>query len=317
MPSITQLEYLLAVEEERHFGRAAEKCHVSQPSLSTQIQKLEDELELVIFDRSKKPIMVTSEGEQIINQAREVLKEHKKLFTMAAGTSFELKGDLHLAVIPTLSPYVIPLFLEKFSKLYPQVKLKINEYQTEDIIKFLKMDSIDAAILVTPLKDEQIIEKHLFFEPFYAFLSDNHPLRNKKNLGMEDLKGEDLWLLEEGHCFREQMLQVCSWGRKNKVLQNVEFASGSLETLTNLVRTGSGYTLLPELAVKGLNNKERELNLKKFKTPIPTREVSIVYSRSFLKERIIEALEKTILENIPKEIKSLKSKNINVVEFGS
>lgn len=315
MPSITQLEYLLAVEEERHFGRAAEKCHVSQPSLSTQIQKLEDELELVIFDRSKKPIMVTAEGEQIIEQARMVLKEHKKLFTMAARTSSELKGELKLAVIPTLSPYLIPLFLESFSKKYPLVNLSISENQTEDIIKMLKLDMIDAALLVTPLKDEQIIERHLFFEPFYAFLSDSHPLKNKKSLGLEELKGEDLWLLEEGHCFREQMLQVCSWGRNNKVLENVEFSSGSLETLVNLVRRGSGYTLLPELALGTLENKEKEINLKKFNEPTPTREVSIVYSRSFLKERIIEALEETILESIPKEIKSLKSSSINVVSF--
>lgn len=315
MPSITQLEYLLAVEEERHFERAAEKCHVSQPSLSTQIQKLEEELELIIFDRSRKPIMVTTEGEQVIEQARAVLKEHKKLYSVAAGSSTELKGDLNLAVIPTLSPYLIPQFIGTFSKTFPLVNLKISEYQTEEIIKLLKLDMIDAALLVTPLKEEQIIERHLFYEPFYAYLSQDHPLTKKKVLSMNDLMGEDLWLLEEGHCFRDQMLKICTWGKKNRVLENVEFASGSLETVKNLVKKSRGYTLLPELAVTSLSEEEKRLNLRKFKSPPPTREVSLVHSRSFLKERILDALESVIIKTIPKNLKSLKAQNVTIVEI--
>ncbi|MCF8058947.1 MAG: LysR family transcriptional regulator [Bacteriovoracaceae bacterium] len=315
MPTITQLEYLLAVSEEKHFGRAAEKCHVSQPSLSIQIQKLEEELGLIILDRSKKPIIVTEEGQVIIDQARKTLREHKKLFTLAQGSSLETRGDFHLAVIPTLSPYLIPLFLGEFSKEFPKVNLKINEYQTDDIIKMLKDDVIDAALLVTPLNDDTIIERHLFYEPFYAYLSEGHELLKKGELTHEDLLGQDLWLLEEGHCFRDQMLKICSLGRQNKVMENVEFASGNLETLKNLVKKSCGFTILPELAVLGLGKGEREKHLRNFKAPVPTREVSIVHSRSFLKERIIKHLEETIIKALPKDIRSLKRGDINLVNI--
>ncbi len=317
MPTITQLEYLIAVAEEKHFGRAAQRSHVSQPSLSIQIQKLEEELELIIFDRSKKPIMVTEEGLLIIEQARLTLKEHKKLYTLAQGSSFEARGDFHLAVIPTLSPYLIPLFLGEFSRHFPKVSLKINEYQTEDIIKLLRDDVIDAALLVTPLNDESLIERHLFYEPFYAYLSEGHELLEKSQLVHEDLLGQDLWLLEEGHCFRDQMLKICSLARQNKVMENVEFASGNLETLKNLVKKSCGFTILPELAVQELGKLERDKHLRSFKAPVPTREVSLVHSRSFLKERIIESLEEMILKSLPKEIRSLKRDDLNIVPINT
>ena len=314
MPTITQLEYIIAVEEEKHFGRAAQRCHVSQPSLSTQIQKVEEELDLVIFDRSRKPVMVTEEGRSIVEQAKATLREHRKIFSLAQGSSVEPKGDFHLAIIPTLSPYLIPLFLQGFSEKFPDVSLKISELQTETIVKELKEDRLDAAILVTPLKDEHIIERHLFYEPFYAYISDKHHLLEKRELTHEDLLDQDLWLLEEGHCFRDQMLKVCSL-KQNRVLNNVEFASGSLETLRKLVKTSCGYTLLPELAVEDLGKREREKHLRPFKNPVPTREVSLVHSRSFLKERIITALESEIMADLPEKIRSLKRGDINVVEL--
>lgn len=315
MPTITQLQYLIAVDEEKHFGRAAEKCAVSQPSLSTQIQKVEEELDLVIFDRSQKPIMVTEEGRAIIDQARATLKEHKKLFALAQGSSIEPKGDFHLGIIPTLAPYIVPLFLGKFSKDFPDVRLKISELQTDDILKQLKNDDVDAGLLVTPLNDESLIERHLFYEPFYAYISEGHNLLDKDKLSQEDLLDEDLWLLEEGHCFREQMLKICSLRHSNRVLPNVEFASGSLETLRKLVKRSKGYTLLPELAVDDLGKKEAEKHLRSFNSPVPTREVSLIHSRSFLKERIISALEDVIVEELPKNLKSLKRGDINVVDI--
>lgn len=182
MPTITQLEYLLAVDNEKHFGRAAMDCHVSQPSLSTQIQKLEEELNVIIFDRSKKPIIATEVGLAIIEQARVVIHEHKKIHAIANQGSKEPRGKFDLAVIPTLAPYLIPLFVGEFSKNNPKVNLKINEYKTEDIVKLLINDEIDAGLLVTPLEDERIIERHLFYEPFHIYVSEDHYLSKKKIL---------------------------------------------------------------------------------------------------------------------------------------
>ncbi|MCB0364659.1 MAG: hydrogen peroxide-inducible genes activator [Bdellovibrionaceae bacterium] len=315
MPTITQLEYLLAVDKERHFGKAARECNVSQPSLSTQIHKLEEELETVIFDRSKKPIIATETGKEIIDQAKLVLKEHRKLGSIASLGQREPKGEFHLAVIPTLAPYLIPLFIGEFSEENPKVKLKVNEHKTDDIIKLLVNDEIDAALLVTPLGDDRLIERHLYFEPFYAYISEGHRLAKKKQISESDLDEEDLWLLEEGHCFRDQVLRVCSLDKKNRVLPNVEFESGNLETLKNLIKKNSGYTLLPQMAVDDLPKDEAGLHVRRFVKPVPTREVSLVYSRTFLKEAIIDAMEKMILKNLPRNIRSLKKQDVEIIDI--
>lgn len=315
MTTITQLEYILAVDREQHFGKAARTCFVSQPSLSAQIQKLEDELEVKIFDRTQKPILTTEAGKEIIEQARVVVHEHKKLQTIADNIALEPKGDFELAVIPTVASYVIPLFIGHFGEAYPRVKLGINEHKTEDIIRLLNNDEIDAGLLVTPLENEQLIERHLFYEPFYCYLNKNHPLSKKKTISGTDLDSNDLWLLSEGHCFREQVLKVCSKNTEHRVLPNIRFESGNLDTLINLVNANSGYTLLPQLAVDQLSEAEVRTHIKKFKRPIPTREVSLVYTRRFLKESIINALESSIIANLPQKIKSLKKQNIDVVDI--
>lgn len=315
MATITQLQYLLAVDKEKHFGKAALECHVSQPSLSIQLQKLEEELDIIIFDRSKKPIIATEAGKIIIEQAKVILKEFNKLDHIANLEGHEPRGDFNLAVIPTLAPYLIPLFLGEFAKKYPKVNLKINEYKTEDIIKMLVNDEIDGGLLVTPLEDERIIERHLFYEPFYAYISEKHPLAKNKTIKEVDLLSSDLWLLEEGHCFRDQVLKVCSLDKKHKVIENVEFASGNLETLKNLVKKNSGYTLLPELAVNELSQEEMKKYIRKFKAPVPTREVSLVHSRSFLKESIINAMEEEIINSLPKNIRSLKKGSFDIVDL--
>lgn len=315
MATITQLEYLKAVNSLGHFGRAAQECNVSQPTLSIQIQKLEEELDVIIFDRSKKPIIATEVGKDILSQVNLILKEHKKLYHLANLGSTEPKGDFHLAVIPTLAPSLIPLFVVEFSKKYPQVRLKINEYKTEDIIRMLVDDEIDAGLLVTPLEDSRLLERHLFFEPFYAYVSKQHGLNKKKQISESDLEVDGLWLLEEGHCFRNQVLKVCSQEKKNSVLNNVEFSSGNLETLKNLVKNNCGYTLLPELAVASLSTEEKTAYIRKFKKPAPTREVSLVYSRSFLKANIINSLEEVIIKSLPKKIKSLKRRDVEVIDI--
>ena len=315
MISITQIEYLLAVHETKHFGKAAKKCAVSQPSLSTQIQKLEEELDVVVFDRSKKPILTTDLGLKIIEQCESVLREHRRINDIAFSDASIPQGDFKLAVIPTLAPYIIPQFLHKFSLQYPKVNLKISESITEQIIEDLENDKIDAGCLVTPLGDSSLIERHLFYEPFYVFASEQSSLSTKKTVKESQLEGGELWLLEEGHCFRDQVLRVCSLNKRDKVLPNVEFTSGNLETLKNLVLKGKGFTFLPELAIEQLSDQQKKTNLKKFTKPIPTREVSLVHSRSFLKEGIISALEDTIIKTLPKKIRSLKRGDFKIIDL--
>lgn len=315
MSTLTQLEYLVAVDQERHFGKAAQMCFVSQPSLSAQIQKLEDELDVIIFDRSKKPILVTETGKEIIEQAKTILREHKKLKALADTRALEPKGDFELAVIPTLASYVIPLFIGDFGKSFPKVDLGVHEHKTDDIIRLLNNDELDAGLLVTPLKDDSLIERHLYYEPFYCYLNKNHPLREKKQIEERDLDCGDLWLLSEGHCFRNQMLKICSVAQDQCFLPNVRFESGSLDTLIKLVNTNQGFTLLPQMAVDELSEDDVKTHIRPFHAPVPTREVSLVYNRSFLKETVIDALEKSIIENLPDHIRSLKRRQVQVVDI--
>jgi LysR family hydrogen peroxide-inducible transcriptional activator len=304
--SITQLEYVLAVNKHRHFNRAAQDCHVTQPTLSTQLQKLEEALGVVLFDRSKSPVIPTLEGERLIAQSQLVVREYQRLFAIAKEQDKDIiAGPFKLAVIPTMAPYLVPLFVEAFARKYPKVDLTIEEAKTQDILDMLKRDELDAALLATPLKDDQIIERVLFYEPFHLFVSPRHKLSGKQKVKEQDLADGDIWLLTEGHCFREQVLKICSFKGRGKH-GNLEFESGNLETLKNLVSRGDGYTMLPYLAVAGLPPHQKKL-VRDFASPIPTREVSLVHARSFQKERIIIALENEILANLPKEVLSHKA----------
>jgi len=314
MPSLTQLEYILSLSRTKHFGRAAQECHVSQPSLSAQIQKAEDELGIVIFDRSKQPIMITEKGQRVIEQSRHLLREYAKLLEIRNDKNI-VAGDFRLGIIPTLSSYVLPLFVESFSKKYPEVNLSISEYKTEELVRALHDDSLDAALIVTPLYDERLHEHSLFYEPFYLFVSNEHELAKKKYVNEADLDASTVWLLDEGHCFRDQVLKICLSKKKPSLLHNVHFASGNLETLINLVRRGRGYTLLPHLATFNLSKTEKEKNLKQFHKPVPTREVSLVTSRSLIKKEIVDALSQEIINNLPVELKSIKKNQIDVIDI--
>jgi LysR family hydrogen peroxide-inducible transcriptional activator len=312
--TITQIEYILAVEKYHHFGKAAKACAVSQPTLSMQLQKAEEEIGLVLFDRSKNPIVTTDEGQRIIDQARLVLREYKKIFSILDASKDEVRGDFRLGVIPTLAPYVIPLFAGAFVKKFPKVNLTIEEFKTEEIIELLSVDDLDAGILVTPLAGENLIERVLFHEPFSVFASKDHPLLKKSKIKDKDLDTTDVWLLNEGHCFRQQVLNLCKISKNTGLHDNLKFESGNLETLKNMVLHSQGYTLLPELAVLNLSSAEK-LHVRSFQSPIPTREVSLVHNRIFLKEKIISALEESIIENIPESLTSLKKKNYEVISI--
>lgn len=312
--TLTQLEYVLAVAQQKHFGRAAESCFVTQPTLSMQIQKLEDELQVIIFDRSKTPIQPTGEGEYIIDQAKVIIKEQKRLFSLVEESKAELVGKFKLAVIPTLSPYLIPLFIQSFIEKYPKVKIQVVENNTEQIIEMLKQDEVDAGLLATPLNEKRINERVLYYEPFYLFVNKNHPLSKKTKIKEDDLNINDIWLLNKGNCFRDQVLNICEHSKNSSDHINVNFESGNFETLKNMVLQGSGYTILPHMCVQQLSNAHKKL-IRPFATPVPTREISLVTSKDCLKEKIVDAIEEEILGLVPDELRNIKQKDLQVIEF--
>ena len=313
--TLTQLEYVLAVNRYRHFGKAAKACFVTQPTLSMQVQKLEDELGVVLFDRSRSPILPTAEGETVIEQAKVVIREQKRMLDLVQRARDELGGDFRLAVIPTLSTYILPLFLEAFVEKYPNVNLVIEECKTDEILELLDGDDIDAGLLVTPLHEDGLIERVLFYEPFYLFVAPDHPLARKKKVSENDLDLNEIWLLNKGNCFRDQVLNICSEHREpGEIRAKIRFESGNLETLKNMVLTSSGYTILPYLAVAQLAAQRRKL-VREFQAPVPTREVSLVYDRKVLRERVIDALAEEIVRALPRELRALERKDLEVVEI--
>ncbi|CAN5303658.1 LysR substrate-binding domain-containing protein [soil metagenome] len=290
--TITQLQYVLAVAEHQNFTKAAQKVFVTQPTLSMQIQKLEEELDIQIFDRSKKPIQLTETGKKIVNQARNIVNESDRIQDIVDQQKGFIGGEFRLGVIPTIMPTLLPMFLTNFIKKYPKVKLKIEELNTDTIIEKLKEGHLDAAIAATPLEISGIKEQVLYYEPFVAYIPSGHRLSKIDKLEVEDLDVDDMLLLEDGHCFKDGVLNLCKASR-NYEGDNFQLESGSFETLIKLSNEGLGMTLLPYLHT--LDVKEAEKNkLKMFKDPVPAREVSLIYNKSELKIQIIEALKNTI-----------------------
>ncbi len=313
--TISQLEYILSVDKHRNFGKAAEACCVTQPTLSMQIQKLEEELGTIIFDRSKKPIIPTEIGEKIIKQAKFVIRDYNKIKNIVLDFKDKVAGDFTLAVIPTLAPYIIPIFAKNFAEQYKDVNLIIEEYKTEDIIEHLNEDRIDAALVVTPLHVEFIEEKVLYYEPFYLFVSPQHKFSKQEFIHQDELDLEDIWLLNKGNCFRDQVLNICSEKIEQQALnENLKFESGSFETLKNMVLKYSGYTILPKMAVSQLSNDQLDF-VRKFKNPVPSREVSLVYSRKIYKKRIIDAIQCSIAHSLPEEYVKLKNDDVQIIEI--
>ena len=300
--TIVQLEYIVAVANQGSFSRAAEACGVTQPTLSMQIQKLEAELGITIFDRSKQPIKTTPLGEEILAQARANLQGMRRIKEIIAEQASEVKGQLRIGIIPTLAPYLLPLFVKDFLEQYPLVQLSIEELVSEQIIQKLQQDNLDVGILVTPLKDRTILEIPLFYETFVAYMSSNHPLIHHDFIALQDLNIDEMLLLSEGHCFREQVVNICPESRQREFPGQLRFESGSLETLKRIIENDFGYTLLPELAVLNLPAEKRKY-LRELTYPKPVREVSLALHRGILKRNLIEALQAEILENIPASLK--------------
>lgn len=294
--TITQLQYVLAVAKYQNFTLAAQKSFVTQPTLSMQIQKLEDELEVLIFDRSKKPIQLTGIGKKIVQQARNVVNESDRMQDIVDQQKGYVGGGFKLGIIPTIMPTLLPMFLKHFIKKYPKINLTIEEDTTESIIQKLEDGHLDAAIAATPLNNDKIKEKVLYYEPFVAYIPESHPLSKVQQIEVSDLDIDTILLLEDGHCFRDSVLNLCRNNRPDKD-QKFRLESGSFETMIKLAHEGLGMTLLPYLHTLDLKEDEKSF-LKHFKKPQPAREVSLIHNKSELKSHIIDALKETISDVI-------------------
>ena len=290
--TITQLKYTLAVAEYKNFTIAAEHCFVTQPTLSMQIQKLEDELDAKIFNRSKKPIELTEVGLKIIAQAKVIVDESNRIKDIVHQQKGFVGGEFKLGIIPTVMPTLLPMFLKTFNKKYPEVQLIIEELTTEEIIRKLTDGHIDAALAATPLENEDIKERVLYYEPFVGLIPDEHRLFKNKKIKVDDLDVDDILLLEDGHCFKNSIINLCRTNKKNSTY-NFQLESGSFDTLIKLSKDGLGMTLLPYLNTLDLNQADKK-HLREFESPSPAREVSLIYHKSQLKMQLVEVLKKTI-----------------------
>lgn len=290
--TITQLQYVLAVAEHRNFTLAAEKCFVTQPTLSMQIQKIEEELKIQIFDRTKKPIQLTDIGAKIIAQAKNIIIEADRIKDIVEHQKGFIGGEFKLGIIPTVMPTLLPMFLNNFIKKYPKVKLIIEELNTDELIIRLKNGHLDAAIASTPLLEDKLKEIVLYYEPFVAYIPDNHKFADKKEIQVSDLNIEEILLLQDGHCFRDGILNLCKNSGAD-FTSSFQLESGSFETLVKLANEGLGTTLLPFLHTLDLNEKDKK-NLHHFAEPKPAREVSLIFPKTELKIHIIDALRTTI-----------------------
>ncbi len=310
--TLTQYQYIVAVDIYKSFAKAAEHCFVTQPTLSMQIQKMEDELGVRLFDRSKKPVETTDIGRQIVDQARVLLNEAGRIDEIVQQNKGEIKGEFRLAFIPTIAPSIIPRFLYDFAKKYPQLNLHISEMQTDIILDQMKKGLLDAAVLATPLATEGVIERPLYYEPFMAFVPETHRLYKEKFLSVKELDVNDMLLLKEGHCFRNSVLNLCgkSVAKKDK-LGNVHLESGNFETLIKLAKQGFGMTLIPYLLSLDIKETEDKKYIRPFDKPQPSREISIIYRRAQLKIHIIDKLEEAIKNAVPKHM--LAAKEMKVV----
>lgn len=291
--TITQLQYVLAVAKYQNFTLAAEKSFVTQPTLSMQIQKLEDELDILIFDRGKKPIQLTEVGKKIVEQAKNIVNESNRIKDIVEQQKGFIGGEFKLGIIPTVMPTLLPMFLTNFIKKYSKVQLKIEELNTEALIQRVMDGNLDAAIAATPLHHEHLKERVLYYEPFVAYIPQNHRLYSNKKIDTTDLAIEDILLLEDGHCFRDGVINLCK-SAKDFNDERFQLESGSFETMIRLANEGLGMTLLPYLHTQNLKDSEKEY-LHYFNEPTPAREVSLIYHKSELKLHIIEALREVIM----------------------
>lgn len=314
--TITQLEYVVAVATYKSFVAAAEKCYVTQPTLSMQIQKLEDELGVKLFDRNKHPISVTAMGAAIVEQGRIILSECEKVYELIQQQQNQLEGVFRFAVIPTIAPYILPVLLEGYVSRYPQVKLQVREMETNQIITALRNNEIDVALVSTPLEENGIKEYPLFQEPFVAYFSPDESALKKRLVTPDDIPLDRIWMLNEGHCMRNQIINLCSDQiQKLQADRPFRYESSNVETLRKMVEKNKGLTILPELSTTDFFEDQMEY-IRYFEDPEPVREISLVTNNHFVKATLLQTLMEEILKIIPEKMK-VQKKNRKVLRIQS
>ena len=302
--TLQQLEYILAVNQFRHFAKAAEYCRVTQPTLSAMIQKLEEELDTRIFDRSQQPVCPTPVGIHIIEQAQNILVQANRIKNIIEEEKHSLTGTFKLGILPTVAPYLLPRFFPQLMKKYPDLDIRVVEMKTNDIKKALQTGEIDAGIVASLAGMEELQQTPLFYEKFFAYVSREDALFNNEVIRTSDLNGEQLWLLDEGHCFRDQLVRFCQM--KSARASQLAYHLGSMETFMRMVESGKGVTFIPELAVLQLGDAQKEL-VRSFAIPCPTRQVVLLTNKNFIRHTLLEVLVKEIKLSVPKEMLSLKA----------
>ncbi|NLC48931.1 MAG: hydrogen peroxide-inducible genes activator [Bacteroidales bacterium] len=302
--NIQQLEYIVAVDNYRHFSKAAEASFVTQPTLSMMIQKLEDELGVRLFDRTQTPIEPTDIGRKVIDQARVSIAQIHQIKEIVEEEKGITKGVFRLAIIPTVSPYLLPKLMQTHREQKTDIRLVINEMTTNQILSGLAKGTIDGGILATPLHDDRMKERPVYYEKFLAYVSPNERfLHAKSSLEESDLNGAKLWLLDEVHCFRTQILNLCSLKSNTIVNPAFTYEAGSIETLINIVDHNDGITVIPEMALSHLDDKQKQ-NVRLFNKNRPVREISLITRKDFLRDRLIEIIEEEIKMSVPASLQN-------------
>jgi LysR family hydrogen peroxide-inducible transcriptional activator len=300
VPTITQIEYIVALHRTGHFARAAAECGVSQPTLSAQLARAEEELGVVLFDRRARPVVPTEPGQRLIGMCQDVLRAHERLLA-AAGETPSLSGSFTLGVIPTLAPYVLPWALGPFAERYPAVELTVLERTTAGIVEELHAMRMDAGLLATPLGEPGLDAQVLFYDPFYVYAQRGSDLLDRDEVAVDDIDRRALWLLQDGHCFRSQVVYLCGLEAR-EILGNIRFEAGSFETLRGLIDDAGGCTLIPETYARTLPADLRRERVRPLREPVPTREVSLVAHRDHYKTDIVGALARLLRERAPRSL---------------
>jgi LysR family hydrogen peroxide-inducible transcriptional activator len=300
--NLRDLKYIIAVAETRHFGRAAERCFVSQPTLSGQIKKLEEELGVTLFERTNRSVEITPVGTVILTHARLILEQADLIQQLARAHQDPLAGPLRIGVIPTLSPYLMPLILVPLRKQHPQMRLVLSEEQTDTLLERLRNHEIDAALLATPVAEQDFESLPLFDEPFWIAYPRKHPFYIKEKITLRDLNNEHLLLLAEGHCLAEQAMEVCHISEREEQGEMADLRASSLETLIQLVGAGFGITLVPALAMRGSWTTDSGVVAQPLAVADASRRISLVFRHSFPRRPALQAFAGVILDNLPNTV---------------
>ncbi len=311
--NINQLNYLKELVFKGSFTLAAESLDISQPALSTQIRLLEEEMELVLIDRNHKPLILTPDGEKFMQIALEILQRIDAIKELPFLLAKEVKGELRIGIIPTLAPYFVPMFIDGLNNEYPELELIIEELITNDIVHRLRTGHLDAGIVSTPLEAGNLTTLPLFYEKFFLYVSDKHPLYDKTEIEISDFDPEDLWYLQEGNCFQNQVNAICKLAGKQERFQSLIYNSNSIESLRRIVESRHGMTFIPELATLMIPSEQEDM-IKPIKGSAPVREISMIFGSLYKKKHLLDAFTKTLLSQLPSSMK--KRPEMWVVDSG-